>query len=260
MIDRKKLEQARAWARATTGVSMKEVHAAEEVIQSLPDEWVDADTLREVLQELDSAVSSGNGHQWDNGYNLSTREWVQRLKKLIPAPPTPRTLADMAPVERAECEWMQCDHPALEEPGVILQIWGNGCHVLSREGVVETEVLNHVTPRPDLPRMQWPGNEPDDVASATGGELTAQDVVDECRAVRKERATPEPAAPRPEDVFEFDPAYTYRDRDEAVWHYYQLNRMWICRDSRGWHVRADSVPPTRFGPYTRIEKENDHDQ
>ena len=155
-------------------------------------------------------------------------EAIKEAQSLLPAP---RTLADMAPEERAECEWMQCDHPALEEPGVILQIWGNGCHVLSREGVVETEALNHVTPRPDLPRMQWPGNEPEEAH------------VD----------TPEPASPRPEDGPMFDPAYTYQDKDEAVWRYYAPNSVWICQDSRGWYVRADSVPPTRFGPYTRIE-------
>lgn len=49
--------------------------------------------------------------------------------------------------------------------------------------------------------VHWAKHTPeDDVAAATGGELTTQDVVDECRAVRKERATPEPATPRPEDV------------------------------------------------------------
>lgn len=34
------------------------------------------------------------------------------------------------------------------------------------------------------------------------------------------------------------------------------NRMWVCRDSRGWNVRADSVPPTRYRPYTRITEED----
>ena len=195
---------------------------------------INTDTLRQAL----------------NGVEEALKEVRTRL-------PTPRTLADMAPEERAECEWMQCDHHALEEPGVILQIWGNGCHVVSREGVVETEALNHVTPRPDLPRMQWPGNEPDDVAAATGGELTTQDVVDECRAVRKERAAPKPATPRPEDVPEtaeqdeepeFDPAYTYRDKDGDKWGY--VDGGWR------WKTFIYSTPPRRYAPYTRITEED----
>lgn len=63
-----------------------------------------------------------------------------------------------------------------------------------------------------------------------------------------------PETTEQDDEPEFDPAYTYRDEDGSTWTYYAANNMWICRGSRGWHVRADSVPPTRFGPYTRIEE------
>lgn len=228
------LNLAREWARDNIHgwhfIGSDRALAAAEVIIALPDTIVDGDRLREVVAD----------HHLD-----MSDELMEALGALLPTSALP-TLADMSPVERAECEWMQCDHPALEEPGVILQIWGNGCHVLSREGVVETEALNHVTPRPDLPRMQWPGNEPEEAH------------VD----------SPEPAVPRPEDMSEtteqddvpvFDPPtrfgpYTriteeetlsdprdllksrqYLDSDGCVWRF----RTREGNDRPHWHLRLE---------------------
>ena len=67
--------------------------------------------------------------------------------------------------------------------------------VIFPNGVMKNVPWEDITPLPGGPRMEWPGSVPDDVAYATGGALTTQDVVDECRAVRKERSLP-----RPKDV------------------------------------------------------------
>ena len=71
--------------------------------------------------------------------------------------PTLPTLADMTPGERAACQWMQADtkrwgHAVIIRPdagrgrAVTLDVWGH----------VDYEAHGTITPRPDLPRMEWP--------------------------------------------------------------------------------------------------------
>ena len=69
------------------------------------------------------------------------------------------TLADMTPQGREACQWLQCDTDAgnsgvITDPGLssdhVIMLYSNGVTAYAR--------ANEVTPRPDLPRMEWPGD------------------------------------------------------------------------------------------------------
>ena len=80
------------------------------------------------------------------------------LHALLPAPPRP-TLANMSPKERAECAWMQADVEHRGRAVVIVPEWGAGhAELLNRWGSVFYAAHDRVTPRPDLPRLEWPGD------------------------------------------------------------------------------------------------------
>lgn len=149
MIDREKLEQARAWARATTGVSMKEVYAAEEVIQSLPDGWVGADTLRKLVEDWRTDCPAGDGPKI-----------LDDLESLLPAPPSPLTLADMSEEEALECQWAQADVEILgETKRVVLTHLSpslRSARTLDQKGVQGVYEFYQITPLLNLPRMKWP--------------------------------------------------------------------------------------------------------
>ena len=78
---------------------------------------------------------------------------------VVPAPPPP-TLADMTPKERAACRWMQADVEHRGRAVVIVPEWGAGhAELLNRRGSVFYAAHDRATPRPDLPRMTWPGEQ-----------------------------------------------------------------------------------------------------
>lgn len=87
------------------------------------------------------------------------------LYALLPPPPRP-TLADMAPEERAECRWMQCDYGGVirdsQSRGVIgyLDHGDKVAVILTTKCGIRQRDYASVTPRPDLPRMTWPGDTP----------------------------------------------------------------------------------------------------
>lgn len=73
------------------------------------------------------------------------------------------TLADMTPEERAECRWMQADVNGRSERYVIATPSDRKGLVglVSAYGVIEWTYPERVTPRPDLPRLEWPGDRED---------------------------------------------------------------------------------------------------
>lgn len=114
----------------------------------------------------------------------AVREWAARARRtkaqgsvvanaarvlldVLPAPALP-TLADMSDEERNACRWMQAD----VKPGGLADVktWGR-CVIVtpydedgdtglfSENGKIVWDSSERVTPRPDLPRMEWPGNE-----------------------------------------------------------------------------------------------------
>ena len=80
------------------------------------------------------------------------------LQALLPPPPRP-TLADMTPKERHACRWMQADVDGITGRWLILNPYDEDgdVEVVLESGRKEYFSPERVTPRPDLPRMEWPG-------------------------------------------------------------------------------------------------------
>lgn len=76
----------------------------------------------------------------------SADDKVQELYEMILFPPLP-TLADMTPEERAACAWMQAD------------LADGGRMILDQNGRSDGVPADRVTPRPDLPRLEWPSDQ-----------------------------------------------------------------------------------------------------
>ena len=91
--------------------------------------------------------------------------------------PVPPTLADMTMEGRYACRWMQCDvRNAKITHGVIADNHGGNTHVLDAEGEVWYLPPADITPRPDLPRMEWPGTEKPDPSLPGGWRLAEHKV------------------------------------------------------------------------------------
>ena len=80
------------------------------------------------------------------------------MDALLPPPPRP-TLADMTPKERHACRWMQADVDGITGRWLILNPYDEDgdVEVVLESGRKEYFSPERVTPRPDLPRMEWPG-------------------------------------------------------------------------------------------------------
>ena len=111
---------------------------------------IPADKVRAILDEWERIKEHAD---WDDIDSL-----VQDVRALLPAPPTP-TLADMTPEEREKCKWMQADTSRWGHAVIICPDVGDGrAALLDGWGHVDYEPHSKVTPRPDLPRMEWPGD------------------------------------------------------------------------------------------------------
>lgn len=96
-------------------------------------------------------------HEILSNRSLGTAAKIAKIEAILPAPPRP-TLADMTLSERSSCQWMQADIKARGR-GIILTIseFSEGCAaILGQSGVVTYENHSRITPRPDLPRFEWP--------------------------------------------------------------------------------------------------------
>lgn len=87
-----------------------------------------------------------------------------------------KTLADMDTEERKECQWMQCNVP-YGDSCVILRVHGDFALVIDKNGNSWDASLLNVIPRFDLPRLVWPGEEPQEtpaVSEWVGRELRTE--------------------------------------------------------------------------------------
>ena len=100
------------------------------------------------------------------------------LQALLPTPKRP-TLADMTDDERDECKWMQADVYSFDRRMVITEVRTMCADLIERDGERWNVGLERVTPRPDLPRMTWPGDKkPDTVPPNTLAEGSEWDDTD----------------------------------------------------------------------------------
>ena len=111
----------------------------------MTDQTIPADEVRKIIAFYRDGASDRGGMILD------------ALRNLLPP-----TLADMTPEEWKACQWMQADIIGGDEPLVITRIdWTDGTAlILDRNGRLDGVPAGHVTPRPDLPRMTWPGDTP----------------------------------------------------------------------------------------------------
>lgn len=113
-----------------------------------------ADKVREILANRD----------------LGADEMIAEIESILPPRPT---LADMTDEERAACLRMQCDTaPNRSVRGFIAEVHPGGCRVIERDTWQWLSCSDDmVTPRPDLPRLEWPADDQD------GEEVTKVDYV-----------------------------------------------------------------------------------
>ena len=93
------------------------------------------------------------------------------LTALLPLP----TLADMTAEERAACQWMQADVTSRSGHYVVATPHDDGddaAVLINPDGEVDWVALEYVTPRPDLPRLEWSGNQKPAPAPAPPNTLT----------------------------------------------------------------------------------------
>ena len=106
-------------------------------------------------------------HSWAETVKANPECWGQRqlaaarvILTDLPDPPPP-TLADMLPKDRVGCKGMQADLDGDDSQVVIVTTrWLNdSARVMWPDFRIGAVPQRCVTPRPDLPRMEWPGTE-----------------------------------------------------------------------------------------------------
>lgn len=99
------------------------------------------------------------------------------LQALLPAPPRP-TLAGMTDDQRRACQWMQADVENRIGRYVIVNLDDGGGEptLIAPDGKLDWRFPEYVTPRPDLPRMTWPGDKKPAPALPEGWRLADHEV------------------------------------------------------------------------------------
>lgn len=157
------LDKAREWAKFNLEkeyFNNKEgADEAAEIIQSLPDQWVDADKVQEEADRMDRGAENAMkpGHnEFSRGYAEAMQECAEHLRDLLT--PSLPTLADMTQEEREACRWMQCMIADDTDEYCLLITVDDPCSSVLFQNSGSTIWNNDlITPLPDLPKLQWPG-------------------------------------------------------------------------------------------------------
>ena len=122
----------------------------------LPDQTLD-DQVRPIVAAMRVAMRRDENTYSYAEFLDDMSDYIKALEALLPARPT---LADIPEDERAACQWMQADIIGGDEPLVITRIdrTDGTALILDRNGCLDGVPAEHVTPRPDLPRLTWPGD------------------------------------------------------------------------------------------------------
>lgn len=126
----------------------------------MTDQTIPADKVREIATAMRDAMRrEGDDHRGAEFLD-EMLGYIAELAALLPAPPRP-TLADMTEEERVACKWMQADMSGRDTRYVILGPYDvdDDVVLISAGGGLVYANPSSVTPRPDLPRMTWPGTE-----------------------------------------------------------------------------------------------------
>ena len=114
------------------------------------------DKVRETAAAMRDAMNREDDDYTEAQFLSDMSGYIADLEALLSPRPT---LAGMTLEERAECRWLQADTESWGRV-VILDPYENGGNVIlvDERGTVIPENHSRVTPRPDLPRMVWPGD------------------------------------------------------------------------------------------------------
>lgn len=134
----------------------------------MTDQTIPADKVQAVVDWLLDEELANGGLDEEIAPTLAARAqmcWEVRAKLLALLRPT---LADMTDEERAACIRMQCDTgPNRSVRGFIADVYPGGCRVIERDTCKWRSCSDDlVTPRPDLPRMEWPSDKAADTPDA----------------------------------------------------------------------------------------------
>lgn len=128
----------------------------------MTDQTIPADKVKKIAarfrQQMEPHTPAAECAVWERA--------AEAVEALLPAP-APPTMADMTPEERASCRWMQCDVKDCEiTAGIIIKINPTDAHLIDSDGETWFLDLDTVTPRPDLPCLEWPSDKKPDTGPA----------------------------------------------------------------------------------------------
>ena len=100
--------------------------------------------------------------------DLGADEKITEIEAILYPPKRP-TMEDMTKDEREACQWLQCDvEDEVIRAVIINPHWESGsARVLWEGAFIEQIDWENVTPRPDLPRLEWPGDTPETPAPSS---------------------------------------------------------------------------------------------
>ena len=146
----------------------------------MTDQTIPADEVREIVEKMYHHANHDNVRGGEEEY---VRFFARQFDELLPAPPLP-TLADMTEEERRECQWMQADLDPVGRAVIVNPHWEDGsARVMWPGGFIEQTDWGKVTPRPDLPRMEWPSDKKPNPAPVLPGDWRLADHEDYGRVI-----------------------------------------------------------------------------
>lgn len=204
------LDKAREWAKrrvSSNYYNAEQTQAAVDVIQSLPDQWVDAEKVKAIIADMDHCLKMKSTTDFSKGIDNATTSWRDALKALI-TPKLP-TLAELTKQgnDPEQYRWMQAKVFHTEELGCVTKfdLYSECATALFPNGVMKNVPWEEVTPLPDLPKLKWPGGGDTPTISnkekVAGDQAVAKDV---CNSEPNSSETPKSSI-KPDDVIPNQP-------------------------------------------------------
>ena len=216
------LEKAREWAEEyRSSKPYPPLEAANNIILSLPDQWVDAGKVREVTDRhndlivdfLDQLVGDMHTDTWE-----AIRDFMCELNVEVGALLTPKlpTLADMTQEEREACQWMQAQ--TWHEVGIIVSVdeMTEIAQLITRANGVLERKFKDITPLPDLPKLKLPGSEPESTHFDNLPDEAKQVIKESIEEYKAGQFVDFDSSPCPEDVPPNEPWLIEVDGQKAI--------------------------------------------
>ena len=121
----------------------------------MTEQMIPADDVREIAEKMHHHASQEHVRRDAERY---FRIFAKQLEALLPTPPT---LADMTVEEREACRWMQANVLNHDTYYVIAEPHGDDGSVITvspKSGELVRFPASWITPRPDLPPLELPGD------------------------------------------------------------------------------------------------------